>query len=436
MKIKQINTLFYSSIVLLLAILVYLGVKSNETFYPDEQIQSITKQYVGYFEKNANMVENSLSHLQNSLDTTDLKAIKQADIISLLMEELDHSEKISAFLILEHNHKITMLEKDQNSYLYAIDSSVTVDNVTWHRIDKDQNEMNTWIRALGVQMNIINRGTEMFNDNYQFQIPIWTTANRLLENNRKSIAAHITWKSSVSEELVTCIAILDRFNDLGMLPGTSDLMYQSYLLNINNDVFPFLGKVTNDSIASQLDQMAMESWKGANRAIPTTINFSFQDSDWWGQSNYTDIRGVNAILLVMDKDTLRISILVRYQTELLIALAILILLILLFFFRRIRIKSSSIDQYIKSQNTDKHASELIKQGENNYLEFKSSFRYDYVQNKVNKDLEYVIAKSVAAFSNGRGGTLLIGLDDDGNVLGLENDILTLKRKIWISLRIT
>jgi len=288
--------------------------------------------------------------------------------------------------------------------------------------------MNTWIRALGIQMNIINRGTEIFNDNYQFQIPIWTTANRLLENNRKSIAAHITWKSSVSDELVTCIAILDRFNDLGMLPVTSDLMYKSYLLNINNDIFPFLGKVTNDSIASQLDQIAIESWKVANRSIPTTINFSFQDNDWWGQSNYTDIRGVNALLLVMDKDTLRFSILVHYKSELLIALALLILIILLFFFRRKRIKSFSIDKYIRSQNTDIHASELIQQGENNYLEFKSSFRFDYLQNKVNKDLEYVIAKSIAAFSNGRGGTLLIGLDDDGNVLGLENDILTLKRK--------
>jgi hypothetical protein len=321
-----------------------------------------------------------------------------------------------------------MLEKDQNTYLYAIDSSKTTDNVTWHRIDKDQNEINTWIRALGIQMNIINRGTEIFNDNYQFQIPIWTTANRLLEKNRKSIAAHITWKSSMSNELVTCIAILDRFNDLGMLPVTSNLKYKSYLLNINKDVFPFLGTVNHDSIASQLDQIAIESWKVTNQSIPATINFTFQESDWWGQSNYTNIRGVNALLLVMDKDTLQISILAQYKIELWIAALLLLIIAVVFVLRKNRSKSSSINNYINSQNTDIHASELIQKGESSHLEFKSSFRFDYVQNKVNKDLEYVIAKSIAAFSNGRGGTLLIGVNDDGKVLGIENDILTLKRK--------
>ena len=37
---------------------------------------------------------------------------------------------------------------------------------------------------------------------------------------------------------------------------------------------------------------------------------------------------------------------------------------------------------------------------------------------MNKDLEQVIVKSVAAFANGQGGTLLIGVKDDGEVLGL------------------
>lgn len=46
------------------------------------------------------------------------------------------------------------------------------------------------------------------------------------------------------------------------------------------DVFPFLGTVNHDSIASQLDQKAVESLKVTNQLIPATINFSFQESDW------------------------------------------------------------------------------------------------------------------------------------------------------------
>jgi len=40
-------------------------------------------------------------------------------------------------------------------------------------------------------------------------------------------------------------------------------------------------------------------------------------------------------------------------------------------------------------------------------------------------MEEVIAKIVAALANGQCGTLVIGVDDDGNVIGLEHDYLSL-----------
>ncbi len=70
--------------------------------------------------------------------------------------------------------------------------------------------------------------------------------------------------------------------------------------------------------------------------------------------------------------------------------------------------------------------ELIKDGETNELEFKSSLRWSYQEGCVNKKLEQVILKSVAAFNNGEGGTLLIGVDDDCNILGLAHDCSSLK----------
>ena len=53
-------------------------------------------------------------------------------------------------------------------------------------------------------------------------------------------------------------------------------------------------------------------------------------------------------------------------------------------------------------------------------------RYDMRENKVNKKLEEVILKTIAAFSNAEGGTLVMGVDDDQNIIGLENDYRTLK----------
>ncbi|MGB5157799.1 MAG: DUF262 domain-containing protein [Desulfobacterales bacterium] len=65
--------------------------------------------------------------------------------------------------------------------------------------------------------------------------------------------------------------------------------------------------------------------------------------------------------------------------------------------------------------------DMISDGENDELEFKSSLRWDLKEGVVNKKLEEVIMKTIAAFANSQGGTLLIGVADDGQVVGLEPD---------------
>jgi hypothetical protein len=70
--------------------------------------------------------------------------------------------------------------------------------------------------------------------------------------------------------------------------------------------------------------------------------------------------------------------------------------------------------------------DMILDGENHYVEFKTTLRYDMKSRSVNKKLEEVILKTIAAFSNGQGGTLIMGLTDDLDIIGLENDYNTLK----------
>lgn len=66
--------------------------------------------------------------------------------------------------------------------------------------------------------------------------------------------------------------------------------------------------------------------------------------------------------------------------------------------------------------------ELIALGESYTLEFKSSWQWDMRLKEVNKQLRQSCLKTVAAFLNSDGGTLLIGVEDDGNVVGLDRDI--------------
>lgn len=64
---------------------------------------------------------------------------------------------------------------------------------------------------------------------------------------------------------------------------------------------------------------------------------------------------------------------------------------------------------------------LIEQGESDFIEFKSTLRYNLFTNKFDKEIEHAVLKTIAAFLNSSGGTLFIGVDDKKNIIGLGND---------------
>ena len=69
--------------------------------------------------------------------------------------------------------------------------------------------------------------------------------------------------------------------------------------------------------------------------------------------------------------------------------------------------------------------ELIALGESTVLEFKSTLQWDVVQNKENRGLRQSVLKTIAAFMNSEGGTLLIGVEDSGDIYGIMNDLRVL-----------
>jgi len=104
----------------------------------------------------------------------------------------------------------------------------------------------------------------------------------------------------------------------------------------------------------------------------------------------------------------------------------------LFLEERRKLLSSKLNDYLvnftETSDTNGHLTieEIIVAGEDEYHEFKQTLRWDVRDAKVNKILEEVVLKTVAAFSNKEGGMLIIGASDDGEVIGLEDDYNSLK----------
>jgi hypothetical protein len=99
----------------------------------------------------------------------------------------------------------------------------------------------------------------------------------------------------------------------------------------------------------------------------------------------------------------------------------------LFLQKRRELLALHLNEYLNSFSETKEEvgtisiDELIQGGESPDLEMKTSFHWNYEENKVDEEYHYAIMRTIAAFANTKGGTLVLGVDDDGAVKGLAQD---------------
>lgn len=71
---------------------------------------------------------------------------------------------------------------------------------------------------------------------------------------------------------------------------------------------------------------------------------------------------------------------------------------------------------------------LVEGGETPTVEFKSTLIWSIQGGVRDRRIEKMVTKTIAAFANSNGGTLLIGVGPDGNLIGLDPDCAVLRRR--------
>ena len=72
--------------------------------------------------------------------------------------------------------------------------------------------------------------------------------------------------------------------------------------------------------------------------------------------------------------------------------------------------------------------ELVEEGESDALEFKATARVNQHTGQRDDEIEAAVTKTIAGFANSsQGGTLIVGISDDGEPVGLASDFGTLKK---------
>ncbi|GAB7080152.1 AlbA family DNA-binding domain-containing protein [Megalodesulfovibrio paquesii] len=92
-------------------------------------------------------------------------------------------------------------------------------------------------------------------------------------------------------------------------------------------------------------------------------------------------------------------------------------------YRALRRDAWTVREYLSAAPAPRRLSlrQLIAEGESYHLEFKSTLRLNLQTNKHDTAITHASLKTLAAFLNSGGGTLLIGVRDDGSVHGLAAD---------------
>ena len=91
-------------------------------------------------------------------------------------------------------------------------------------------------------------------------------------------------------------------------------------------------------------------------------------------------------------------------------------------------------EYLGIQDREKDQTlRLIERGESETLEFKSTLRTNLETGETDKRMEKAVLKTLVAFMNTDGGTLLIGVSDNGSVCGVDLESFENKDKLNLHL---
>ena len=208
-------------------------------------------------------------------------------------------------------------------------------------------------------------------------------------------------------------------NHLFLLSDSSDTLPHQFSFTTGNK--PEIVE-TNDPIILT----AYTQWKkNAPEKLETVYSFTFDGQSWWISVRRLEIKDrelYSGYILPESKLLSKFHIVRRIIAGISAISFTIVLIATIFLWRRFQrdIAQSALPPAV-NEMTDNDVLRAIAAGEDDRLEFKSTLRWNLHTNKPDKAMEIACLKTMAAFLNSEGGTLLVGVEDNGNILGIAAD---------------
>lgn len=167
------------------------------------------------------------------------------------------------------------------------------------------------------------------------------------------------------------------------------------------------------------------AWVEAGSVDGRPFRFRHEGEDWWGWRAPLDVGGGGRDLLMMlpgsdlSDRLMTVTGPLTYGLLALFGICVIVLFRVTLGFRGRIDRMTSAAMHAESDESELRA--LIESGESDRLEFKSTLRWNLRENRPGREIELSWLKTVVAFLNTEGGTLLIGVSDNGTIVGTAKD---------------
>lgn len=358
-------------------------------------------------------------------------------MVSLLGPVMDVFPLIKAFKFADENGRFFMIQKNLDGYSVAIrragaDSAI---------------ELQEWNKKFEVEKNTSETGLEK-----EFlKDPLWYSKasksfGELVWNkpylpaygkemiSTLSVAFHPQANSSVTMVGAVDVLVGDFFRQIESLKigGTESFLFdgKKYIFSASGlkdkivKDFDIVDIENQETIAVDYEAAAAHKW--INSGKPSgPISFEFSGKRYWTSLLYISPGKLDILVGAIAPDFGLFDFKANRSIGFVLVGWIIVLASILLFFmiackysRQIKDLPSLLSS---GQLNDNDLLEIISKGEGTHLEFKSTMRMNLHTGKPGKEIETAWLKTVAAFLNTDGGTLLLGVDDGGNIIGLDSD---------------
>lgn len=252
-------------------------------------------------------------------------------------------------------------------------------------------------------------------------VPTWVAPYPFWSTGQMGVTGVVRWQNQTTNMVCALDILLQDIiafvESLALAPGAS-----VFLLERERNSFAVLGEPDQAASPKASISLALSEWKKKGLAVDEPFPFQYGGETLWAGFHPLVSKIPNFYLGVLIPERAIVGATADRQWLLFTLIGAILLTGLVVGWKMTK-------PYIAhggfsaagTQPTADQLKALVEKGEGPELEFKSTMRMNLATGKPGKEIEVAWLKAIVAFLNSQGGTLLIGVNDSGELLGLSAD---------------